>query len=168
MQRLIILVLLTSCGSMPTDWEQYDERSDTRIDYEAPEPKIQSVIDEFYDDCNGKYGTDLSNLNKLESVKFGEPSSDEFPNRIGVCHWWTRDGELTRARVVVKDIEQEFRFKALMYHELGHCVLQLGHTDQNPYTLMSPALKSNEQYLEENWDELVEQLCTMLPSDAPH
>lgn len=157
---LLLSLLLLSCGEDDNnDWVEKIslDPGPPEIDYEQPVDKLQTFIDEFKKDC-GSYGRDLSRFSTLESVKFGDPSTDEEPNRVGVCNWWKHDGDVYKTEIIVSPLKSHILLRGLMYHELGHCILGLPHTSDT--TMMSPNLLS-PYYYEDNWNNLVKQLCTM-------
>lgn len=49
--------------------------------------------------------------------------------------------------------------RTLIYHELGHCALGLGHTKKDELDIMSPVML-DENTAELNWKELVEKMFT--------
>ena len=167
----IAVVFQVSCGRESSDWINTPvspEIETPPVEREEPERSLKPYIDAFLHDCGEVYGADVSNINKLRSVKYDEVATEDNPNRVGVCYTWIYDhsGELAYADVVVvKPKTYELWFKALMYHELAHCILLVGHTPQEPQSMMSPVMAKNEFY-EENWDGLVEEMCTLDPADT--
>jgi hypothetical protein len=53
--------------------------------------------------------------------------------------------------------------KELVYHELGHCLLDLIHAPSTPHEIMSPAISGNSAWLTSNWSSLAETLFTTGP-----
>lgn len=158
--------MMTACGSdYDNDWFKHpDKKHDDKPDVqrEAPTASIQEIVDSFVHDCGDTYGADLSLLSKLEFIRYGDPATPEAPNVVGICQMWTSDSEIIRSQIVIKEVDPAIRQKALLYHELAHCVLELDHTDQESKTLMSLTMLSNAYY-EMNWDELVKDMCLKYP-----
>ena len=48
--------------------------------------------------------------------------------------------------------------KEIVYHELGHCLLNLEHAQQNPHTIMSPQMSLDGKWLSSHWQDLVKGL----------
>lgn len=154
--------MLISCGSGPSDYiitAPIEPPVVPQVEREPPEERIQSVVDEFLFDCGETYGADVSDIDKILSIVIEDPSTEEKPTRVGVCYASRyADGVLAQGNIVLKDLKSDITFKALVYHELGHCVLGLKHDEQKPYHLMSPQL-GNPIVLERDWDILVKDLC---------
>jgi len=155
-----LILLLNGCGTEPSDWvEAVNPSPEERVRFEQPVASIAQILNEFLFDCGTKWNADISNFSKLEFIRYSDPSTEEEPNRVGVCWTWTSGGILTKANIEVKNIQPAIKFKALLYHELGHCVLGLDHSPQDDQELMSPALLDSQYYIE-NWDKLVQNICT--------
>lgn len=58
----------------------------------------------------------------------------------------------------------EIRREALIFHELGHCVMDLDHTEPDVISFMSPSLMTSDWYAE-NRDEIYIDLFGILPLD---
>jgi hypothetical protein len=118
------------------------------------EPELIKYLHEFRADATDSQ-VELQSL-LLRRMTFEEMT----PPQVGVC----RTYELPVGnRYEVKAwtevlIDPDFRFdtrlRALMYHELGHCLLGRGHSETGIMrdTMYPPG------YYEENWDELVKEL----------
>ena len=156
-----IFTLLIGCGAPADDWIispiYFDPTKPPPVRREQPVSSIQRVVDEFESDC-GSYGADLSNLERIEYIRYGNPATKNNPNRVGVCNSWRYAGSFYKGNIIIKRLDNEIIRKALLYHELGHCVLELGHTPQEELGMMAPIIHSPEHY-KENWDELVKDLC---------
>jgi hypothetical protein len=150
MKGFIILVgLLVGCGSIEPrapdkDWD----------------PTLESILDAFLSDA-GANGVSIAppTLDRLRKMRFIEtvPGTD-----TGLCRRLTSEAgpytvswqEIQIERQIADDI---MAFKALMYHEFGHCLLGKEHVGQEPYQLMSPRLTYSES-IEADWAELVKGL----------
>ena len=121
------------------------------------------MIDEFLYDCGEIYGADVSDISKLEFIKYGDPATEEKPNRVGVCNTFSYGNRLTKSNITVRRYNEYVIQKGLVFHELGHCVLGLDHTEGDAFTIMSSSISpliNNPSYFEKIWDSLVEEMCT--------
>lgn len=141
MRFLLLLVAISGCGCM-------DTTSGPSI-----HPELRGYVEDFLIDCDG-YGADLSDLAALRYVDFAEQMEG---SDVGIC-WIIRSKVLQRTwatAIEVERMENETMQRALMYHELGHCILNLDH---RPDTMMAAVLLDEKTYLT-NWNTLVEDLC---------
>ena len=158
---LLAALTITSCGSEDlTDWHRIPRQKDPPpVKAEEPIQSLKQILDNFLYDCSIKHKANVSDVNKLEYIRYGDPATEENPTRIGVCWTWHYDnGALYKSNIIVKQMNTAISMRALMYHELGHCVLGLEHTDQESKTMMSPTMH-NDAYYEANWDKLVKDMC---------
>lgn len=141
MRYLILILILFSCAEA------------------RPKPKydgdLHKLVSEFMHDCS-KYHADLDRIWQLESVRYEDPSTPEDPTRVGECLEWKFYGSPFMTKIRVSHMPSEVEQRALMYHELGHCVLSLGHMGE--YTLMAAVMR-DEAFYQINWDDLVADLC---------
>lgn len=96
-----------------------------------------------------------SSLSFQSAKKVQEVFKDEKLYVIGYC---TSDGKIVlneNAWAYFSDVEK----RALVFHELGHCILNLGHSDLAALNLMAPQILTETQ-LTTNWPLLVEKLFT--------
>lgn len=125
-------------------------------------PSLKEAYEEFLNDCGTRYGADLSNKEKLEFIQYesykGELKNVYGGNTVGMCLYWTVNGTISKSNITISHMDSAIKTKALLYHELGHCVLGLGHTEQDPQTMMSPIMNDDEFY-KKNWDGLVQDMC---------
>jgi len=149
MKYLLILVLLLGCGSFPEDWVFADGG------YYVPPPSLDPdlyvyVIDFMYDAT--RYGHS-PNVDLLRQLNYEDLNGEH----IGVCTTWYEGGtsnvRWTHIRVD-PTITCEAQLKAVMYHELGHCLMGWDHSESG---IMRSFSYSCEHY-EVHWDDMVEQL----------
>jgi len=146
---LLALLLLLGCGSLPTD---------TRFLVTGGifTPPIQhdrdlgSYVTDFIRDAamHGRIvAPQVLRILKYEVLE--EPS-------VGLCTTYFNafdDGvAYTEIRIHPKLLRCEPLLRAVMYHELGHCLMQLDHTERG---IMKATTYSCEYYAE-HWDELVD------------
>jgi len=51
--------------------------------------------------------------------------------------------------------DDDIMMKVLVYHEMGHCLLDLEHNDDGELHIMNSTLSIKEVYEDANWDDLV-------------
>lgn len=122
-------------------------------------PDIAPVVEEFVRDAK-RYGVEVD-VSRLSSIDFGDITFAE--DAVGLCL------SLSVAvipipvkhssKVVILDVydRDSYQFKALVYHELAHCLLYKGHSDD--HSLMAPTMHS-ECFYQRNWEPLLEELFT--------
>ena len=161
MRVLSLVLLLTSCGpDSPTDWHNVPWQKDPPpVKAEEPIPQLKEILDNFLYDYGVVYKADVSSVSKLEFIRYGNPATKENPNQVGVCWTWSyNSGAVYKSNITVMEMDTATSIRALLYHELGHCVLGLDHTTQESKTMMSPTMH-DDMYYEENWDILVKDMC---------
>lgn len=119
---------------------------------------------EYVDDIDGKrrdYGqTGPSPLElsgactdaRLDNVM----GSGRFKVDMGEAKWseiWISAKMIRGARVPDRRI-----LKELMFHELGHCLLDLEHKETGPHGIMSPVMHADPAWIEANWSDLLKEL----------
>jgi hypothetical protein len=112
-----------------------------------------------------RYGIDVSEgIARLTSVEYGNTRGDGHHSRVGLCESWEyHKGSLAFGNIKVEQPSSfDLKFKALMYHELSHCILRRSHTSQNERTIMSPTLHEVDYY-EACWDGMLATLFTGEP-----
>lgn len=166
---LLLLLLLTGCGS-----------SDPTF-YPAPTPvprnsvpKVDEAVKEyvsgFKDICDSRPSPVC--LKRWPRIEYITVVKDEAirtdaakDNWVGVCWEYTDSKhQLVKANVQILDNDGRGNpwdadsLKGIIYHELGHCALNLEHED-SPYTnpkMMNPSLYSYHIYAN-NWEKMVEE-----------
>jgi len=156
------IFITTSCGKDEFfgDWNKtFNSGSYPEVvNQEEPIAVLKEILQSFEKDCKDIYNVDLSNLSKLQFIRYGDPATKEKPSTVGICNTWYEDDLLIKSNIIVKDLKSPILNKALLYHELGHCVLELDHTSQESKTIMSPTMLNVSHY-SNNWDKLVKDLC---------
>jgi hypothetical protein len=157
-KKLIPIVFLYGCGSEATHVANF-------ISFESYlSSNVPSVVRphfaEFFEHCKNSSEENkqkcIENLKYLSSIelKVGELDTSQ-PNVIGLC-------EIGIERKVTLRYDgfnvNSLMFKALIWHELGHCLLDLDHTAENsPSHIMNTHLP-NERELGKNWASYTEGL----------
>lgn len=113
--------------------------------YEAPhnyDIELYGYLYQFEAEAK-HYGLELNDPNGLRVFKFSNLSEEHQsdPYIIGICQKWFVGSpniwyiDQWESIEVLKPTNYDDQFKALVYHELGHCLLNLEHTD-NPKDIM--------------------------------
>lgn len=143
-KKCLLILLLSSC-------------SDSIIRGPVIDRELMPYVHGFMEDCH-RYGADLSAAGQLQRVSM---VNDIEGDNVGVC--WTHMSRslklLWYSTIEVTKMGSEIEQQALIYHELGHCVLGLDHV---PDSIMAPFIL-DKPILEAKWDKLVEGLCLRYP-----
>lgn len=101
-------------------------------------------------------------------ILFGETRSEAMPNRVGYCaSTWPRS--IVISREVFKNMDEASR-EMLIFHEFGHCVLDLPHDEacnieqypcKFPKSIMYPSVES-KHYIQ-NRDAYLDELFNKTP-----
>ncbi len=151
MKLVFLFFFLISCGS-----EGYFE------------PELEKYFNAYLDDCN-KYPTctsrhrtpvfEMSYNDNLGEYKEGK---QEFVI-IGMCSFRGKtlfDNRAAKIQVVHRDspkVDNECQYKALLYHEIGHCLHGLDHDENSP--IMKPVNDFTDlEVCEANWQAYIDEL----------
>lgn len=153
------LVLVSACGRI---------EESTRSKYGVPPthrgmPELQTgddelamIANEFYADAAALGKKTASDFRKVTWI---DKYSDDKPNTIGECTFWSNE----KGEVVTKDVTFLKSYwdnapygckKALVYHEFGHCALNLEHTPDGSGNIMDPMVPA-DCYQDASWTDLV-------------
>jgi hypothetical protein len=148
--KLIVISAITvSCGA-PTVIPP--RQQDMVVDAE-----LRGYVSEFITEMNKRNRKPRGYVKTitLESNVTALQASDEA---IGVCmpfQW---------IRILKREVE-DIKNKAVMFHEMGHCFLGLGHNeDTSKHHIMAPSEMYSVLFLENNWDSLVNDMFSQQPS----
>lgn len=124
--------------------------------------RLKPFLDSFIEDAK-RYGVDV-NESLLSSLEYGDISGPLMEDAIGVCLplvTGPASFSLPRSSRIIIEPAYPYNscsFKALVYHELAHCLLYESHSER--FTLMSPFMENNEKFYCQNWESLLEELFT--------
>jgi hypothetical protein len=163
----LLVTILVGCGTndpnpvlIPTANEGGDQT--------VSDSYLTDYVKHFYGLCVQTTAANRceENLRKLKSIKFVDGFDDQTdPNGsvAGVC-WWTRS---SRRVEIKKNIAKtgSMQERGLIFHELGHCLLDLGHANPESKMMMSPYLFDEKTYVT-NWDRLQKELFAIVLSFA--
>lgn len=154
-------VLLLACGDQdPQDWFKFKLKDRVSVPKKDIDPLFLPAIERFQEQATSR-GVALPHMDKLRVVKFGTPTKEGVQNVVGLCTTYTYDGELIHSKIVIDEMFRELmytqpkRYEALMFHELGHCVLERDH-EEELYVIMYPSL-AWEGYYTKHWSWLLDQ-----------
>jgi len=152
--------LLTACGG---EEGLHISRGPRDISFDhyltsAVDGPIRPHFVEFVEFCKLSSQSDsdtcLANLGKLKSVRLKSGVLDqENPTVIGLC-----EISIDRAVTIRSDFfnHKSIAFKALVWHELGHCLLDLDHVNGTNNHIMNANLPSSK-ILQSSWSVLVKE-----------
>lgn len=154
MRKIALVLMLTACGS--------EDTASTRTVQVEPEygnisPEIRPHLREFIEYCKqSEYARSCSvNLKKLRYAKVKENISDDRAV-IGTCGS-NGDERVVELKANFAD-KDSLQFKTLVWHELGHCLMDLDHND-NSFNIMNSNI-SSELRIALTWPRLVKSVFT--------
>jgi len=159
---LLSAMVLIGCGVE----QQSDPVTVTTKQKEASDQYLSEYMKHFYGICLQTTAANRcgENLKKISSINFVDKFDEETdPNGMvaGIC-WWTRN---TRRVEIKRNITKvgSLQERGLIFHELGHCLLDLGHASPESKMMMSPYLFDEKTYVT-NWDRLQNELFNLILS----
>jgi hypothetical protein len=156
---LLALGLLTSCGTQESDWTDLPLPPNP-IPAKNIDPIVQEVIDAFVLDAE-KYEVSIPLFRRLRIAVFDDKRFVGREKTIAECTRFLNSAKNTIVYSEIRIDPKKVRvgtcsFKEAVYHELGHCVLNLDHSNLNN-EIMSPTILE-EWVCKQDWDRLVENL----------
>lgn len=160
--RIFLLSLsaltLTGCGGEEFYPPDVPIPSKIRYQHVEVDTELRSDFLGFVGNCEQYSGAEQKCrefMPRITSVKLVEEFSKKSgPNVIGLCRTFE-----TGFRKI--EIKRSFyrpntcSGRTLVYHELGHCALDSGHSAEGSFKIMAPTLIS-ESRCRENWSDLVD------------
>ena len=145
---IMTMGLITCCGSVESG-----QIIVPPIDRDAV---LWSYVEEFVQEAN-KRGI-LVRTDRLKIVEFKDP---KLVGVVGACAKYVTIAGQTWWRIqIIPEYRNSPYLKPLMFHELGHCLLELNHTERDAGTIMTPHLLPIELYQGSNWHWLLNELFT--------
>ena len=146
MKTLLLTIFLASCGSLYMPWCGH---GDIPVDdyFHGVDPEIEP----YYERWQQRFGGDVWDI----PANFAKLSD----GRAGTCHVIRRNGRVIHREIRLDlrtwDNFSELRREALVWHELGHCLLGRGHLDDwvdgRPVSVMNTWLLQEHHY-EKHYD----------------
>ena len=160
------LLINLACGTVPvTEPVVYGRLRHLETVNSPMDSAIWAYVYDFIADCKRFHTDEMchSNFNKIDYIGFAtdkyvkNDDLKENANRLAICER-TNVGtshEVRRITIISRDYEYT-RLKTIVYHELGHCMLNAEHQLTG---IMSSPIVPTQQAIE-NWDNYVTQLFT--------
>jgi hypothetical protein len=150
---LVIYVALAACGvEHPETRVLYVSTKDAELD--KVDDNIRPHVAEFLQYCRmteyaEKCAVNFSNTIDIVMKKRVSPND---PDVVGVCIVY--DNNLRRVIVTSSRYDLEsLEFKILVWHELGHCLMEMPHVEDRLH-IMNPSMLSDDDMFE-NWEMLI-------------
>lgn len=121
------------------------------------DPRIETWLDDFFALAQ-KYGSTCHRVKTIRMESQEAISNTPEISSKQVVGYCTGDGHVVLSEDVWNQRGLLFN-KALLFHELGHCVLGLDHAPEGAVNLMTPYLLYDTE-LAEHWAELMKKLFT--------
>ena len=139
-------------------------------------PDLTELVDQFRADAEARQVDTSAGFGKLRIINFvdslvtSKKVDGSHSRAIGVCKYYKskyvrgvywREIYLERS-VYEKTIEKNPKFfEALVYHELGHCVLDLEHVTKWSSIMHSKVPPFSSEKFKVKWPEMVDELFEM-------
>jgi hypothetical protein len=133
---ILIAMLLVGCGSERHVYKQSDV---TEVDEE-----LQYLVDDWQATMRFR-GIDISRMDIPHSIKLVE---DIATGTVGHC---LAIGNRWEVRIKIR--KSELLRKVILWHELGHCVLDQNHWTVAPDDIMYPYLPQYTKFWEAVWPD---------------
>ncbi|CAB5221113.1 hypothetical protein UFOVP244_84 [uncultured Caudovirales phage] len=118
------------------------------------DPDLYSTVMDFFRDAKAHRADYCPRLNGITMVDtVADMGYEPGSLVIGVCKW---PRQINILRPYWYQASPTLR-AALIYHELGHCLLNLDHSSPENINIMAPVILS-EEILEDHWSALVDKL----------
>ncbi len=166
---IILICFLGSCGKSARETTFNAERAvaPVHIPDSFVAPAAADLVNEFLSDA-ARLDRKFVMPERLR-VTIVEKIENSGKIEIGHCtrRWVERKVSATRVNIHSVELSAElldrpYLFRRTVYHELGHCLLNLPHVEaSSPRSIMSETVFANETYDENEWLHLVEELMML-------
>lgn len=160
--KLLPILLFIGCGSalnLSTPLE-FRYRFDSTDDGEnrGNLKELQGLYKDFLLYCRYSEQRELCHKNntRMREVSILDRLDGMDENTVGVCIYGYEGRRVALLRSYWNDTNVYNR-RGLFFHEMGHCLLDLEHVDQNTVDIMTPTLPPTKEF-KYNWSFLVEKL----------
>lgn len=144
----LVSLILGSCGKNNIPINKHE----IHVDQE-----LQGYVVEFIDAMqkrDKKIRRMVETITMEESFSYITGANKEA---VGVClpgKW---------IKILKRDVP-EIRYRQVMFHEMGHCFLGLGHDESGIINIMNPSEIWDINYMNKNWELLVDNMFNQKPS----
>lgn len=155
--RFSIVLTLAACGTVPKVKLPTRSYIDNRL---------LPMLDQFVADATAyDMAQALKSVDVLEFHDFTQENKDSGSYVLGRCYIIFDDyGNFHRSVKIQKGLSRTV-FKTVVFHELGHCMLNYGHKDDGDKPLIMNTYVPSQEYVLENWDEMVRDLFIYIYPD---
>lgn len=159
---------LAACGGLlPSQGPKVDDQARPNLPGDAD---VSSIVDEFYSKADSlKHAL----THDTREIKFVDSLASQGDSVIGVCITYTQgDVEVYRELELLSSFWSTASLQSrhtLLFHELGHCALDLNHVPEGSGAIMEPIIL-NDSFAQSNWPSLVSnefQASTLTLLDVP-
>lgn len=129
MKKVLFLILLftqVACSN--------NTKIRVKKEYTSVEPVLQSYVEEFIRASNGKI-----TKKHFDGFTMGFKDYGANSNVVGTCHYSVNEVDISE--VWWNRSSTHYEKTALIFHELGHCILKRGHTNKPTYSGFVPWLE---------------------------
>ena len=156
--KLMSSLILAGCSTMATTPRVQGAKKvacQKELSFRSWDPRAEVFLEQFFQGARDA-GTECYRASTIsfapsQEVQKVSPRPDFYI--LGYC---TSDGHI----VLNQDAwerESLIKNKAVLFHELGHCVLLLDHAPEDSINLMAPSIPG-PLFLSENWQEMLRKL----------
>lgn len=159
MRNLVLSsLLLLSCSTMATTPREHGARKvecKKELAFSSWDPRTEVFLEQFFQGARDAgtecYKASTISFASSKEVQKVAPRPDFYI--LGYC---TSDGHIVLNQDAW-DRESLIKNKAVLFHELGHCVFLLDHAPEDSINLMAPSIPG-PLFLSENWQEMLRKL----------
>lgn len=123
------------------------------------DPLLSPMFLEFLAECEKHESVEhicFENLAALRSIQLAPDEVFQKPSTIGFCMITGHGSRLISIRRSTA-IPDSVSLRTLVFHELGHCLLDSGHSPENSPHIMNPFILP-DSFSKDNWHRLVKEL----------
>ena len=120
-------------------------------------PVFKPALKYFFAEAK-KRKIDISKFAKIDSIKYGlYPEAKD--TIVGICQKKLLGKRIIGIKPGIRDPK---KIRIILFHELGHCIFDLGHVPSKTLSIMNPKLKLDHiEIYDWFWPELINQYFTL-------
>jgi hypothetical protein len=166
MKYFSLLLLVASCGPQEENSGVISTYRRAKIAEDAAhvdaDLELRPFLEELVAKCElmglNKRELCFRNLTDLKAIKWREhPLNPKNESTIGFCQKAPHERWIAIRSNYFKSESHSLRF--LMWHELGHCLFDLPHVENNELDIMTPYVPSEANIIA-HWEEMAEKFLT--------